>query len=122
KCSCPSRKFPCKHGLGLLLLYSRDQNLFSQASEPDWVIDWLDKRAEREDKKPTKKEKEKTVDPAALAKRQENRTKRVDDGISELRLWIHDIIRNGLIDMPGKDPSYFGNASKRMVDAQAPGL
>lgn len=22
KCSCPSRKFPCKHGLGLLLLFA----------------------------------------------------------------------------------------------------
>ena len=22
KCSCPSRKFPCKHGLGLLFLYA----------------------------------------------------------------------------------------------------
>lgn len=121
KCSCPSRKFPCKHGLGLLLLYSRDQKLFTQTSEPDWVIDWLDRRAEREEKKPVKKEKE-NVDPAALAKRQENRLKRVDDGVSELRLWVQDIIRNGLIDIPGRDPSYFSNVSKRMVDAQAPGL
>jgi len=39
-----------------------------------------------------------------------------------LSLWIQDIIRNGLIDIPSKDPSYFENVSKRMVDAQAPGL
>lgn len=122
KCSCPSRKFPCKHGLGLLLLYSRDQKLFAKASEPDWVIDWLDRRTEREEKKTEKKEKEKKIDPAAQAKRQENRLKRVEDGMGELRLWIQDIIRNGLIDIPGKDPSYFDNVSKRMVDAQAPGL
>jgi hypothetical protein len=122
KCSCPSRKFPCKHGLGLLLLYSRDQKLFTKTSEPGWVIDWLDKRTEREEKKTEKKEKEKKADPAAQAKRQENRLKRVEDGMSELRLWIQDIIRNGLIDIPAKDPSYFENVSKRMVDAQAPGL
>lgn len=122
KCSCPSRKFPCKHGLGLLLLYSRDQKLFTKISEPNWVIDWLDKRTERDEKKSEKKEKEKKTDPAAQAKRQENRLKRVEDGITDLRLWIRDIIRNGLIDIPGKDPSYFENVSRRMVDAQAPGL
>lgn len=122
KCSCPSRKFPCKHGLGLLLLYARDKKLFTQTGEPNWVTEWLDKRTDREEKKTEKKEKEKKVDPAAQAKRQENRLKRVEDGMAELRLWIQDIIRNGLIAIPGKDPSYFENVSRRMVDAQAPGL
>ena len=37
KCSCPSRKFPCKHGLGLLLLFAAKPELFEQAEEPDWV-------------------------------------------------------------------------------------
>jgi hypothetical protein len=60
--------------------------------------------------------------PAAQAKRQANRLKRVEDGILELRLWIKDIVRNGLITIPGKDHSYFEAMAKRMVDAQAPGL
>ena len=59
KCSCPSRKFPCKHGLGLLLLYARDKKIFSSATEPDWVAGWLDKRDERNEKKSEKKEREK---------------------------------------------------------------
>ncbi|MBW4639863.1 MAG: SWIM zinc finger family protein [Gloeocapsa sp. UFS-A4-WI-NPMV-4B04] len=29
KCSCPSRKFPCKHGLGLLLLRSNEPAAFN---------------------------------------------------------------------------------------------
>jgi len=122
KCSCPSRKFPCKHGLGLLLLYVRDKKAFSSAAEPEWVTGWLDKRGERDEKKAEKKEKEKKVDPAAQAKRQENRLKRVEDGMMELRLWVKDIIRNGLLNIPGKDPAFFENMAKRMVDAQAPGL
>lgn len=122
KCSCPSRKFPCKHGLGLLLLYVRDRKSFTTAAEPDWVTGWLDKRGERDEKKAEKKEKEKKVDPAAQAKRQENRLKRVEDGMMELRLWVKDIIRNGLLNIPGKDPAFFENMAKRMVDAQAPGL
>lgn len=122
KCSCPSRKFPCKHGLGLLLLYARDKKTFSSSSEPDWVTDWLDKRSEREEKKTEKKTKEKSVDTEAQAKRQENRLKKVEGGMSELNLWIMDIIRNGIINIPAKDPSYFENMARRMVDAQAPGL
>jgi uncharacterized Zn finger protein len=122
KCSCPSRKFPCKHGLGLLLLYARDKKIFSSAAEPDWVTGWLDKRGERDEKKSEKKEKEKKIDPTAHAKRQENRLKRVEDGMMELRLWIKDIVRNGLLNIPGKDSSYFETMSKRTVDAQAPGL
>jgi hypothetical protein len=122
KCSCPSRKFPCKHGLGLLLLYARDKKIFSSSIEPDWVTEWLDKRGERDEKKSEKKEKEKKVDPAAQAKRQENRLKRVEEGMTELRLWIKDIIRNGLLNIPGKDSSYFETMAKRMVDAQASGL
>lgn len=121
KCSCPSRKFPCKHGLGLLLLYARDQKLFTKTSEPDWVTGWLDKRTETAEKK-VEKAKEKKVDPAAQAKRQENRLKRVSEGMDELRLWINDIVRNGLLNIPGKDPSYFETIARRMVDAQAPGL
>ena len=122
KCTCPSRKFPCKHGLGLLLLYARDQKLFSKEAEPAWVTEWLDKRNDREEKKTEKKEKEKKADPAAQAKRQENRLKRIEDGITELRLWIQDIIRNGIVNIPGKDISYFEGIARRMVDAQAPGL
>ena len=42
--------------------------------------------------------------------------------MAELRLWINDIVRNGLLNIPGRDSSYFETIAKRMVDAQAPGL
>ncbi|WP_285703183.1 SWIM zinc finger family protein [Microtetraspora sp. NBRC 16547] len=46
RCSCPSRKFPCKHSLGLLLLWSADG--VPAAEEPaDWVAEWLDQRRDR---------------------------------------------------------------------------
>lgn len=50
KCSCPSRKFPCKHGLGLLLLFASKPELFEQAEEPDWVATWLSKRGVKAEK------------------------------------------------------------------------
>ncbi|MYT20477.1 SWIM zinc finger family protein, partial [Streptomyces sp. SID7760] len=47
KCSCPSRKFPCKHALGLLLLWSARG--FAEDGEdgevPDWAAAWSAERA-----------------------------------------------------------------------------
>ena len=120
KCSCPSRKFPCKHGIGLFLLYARNKNSFSTEDAPSWVTEWLNKRTEKQEKQTEKKEK--PVDEAAQAKRQQARQTKVEDGTEELRLWIKDIIRNGLLTIPDKAPDWFSNMAKRMVDAQAPGL
>ncbi len=120
KCNCPSRKFPCKHGLGLMLFYSRQQKAFSQTEAPAWVTDWLNKRTEKEEKKTTKEEK--PLDEVAQAKRLQARQNKVADGIEELRLWMKDIVRNGILNIPEKAFSYFENIAKRMVDAQSPGL
>ncbi|WP_246083386.1 SWIM zinc finger family protein [Nonomuraea diastatica] len=46
RCSCPSRKFPCKHTLGLLLLWSAD-GVPAQEAAPQWVTEWVKARAER---------------------------------------------------------------------------
>ena len=54
KCSCPSRKFPCKHGLGLLFLYAAQAEQFKEADEPEWVTSWLSKREEKAEKKEQK--------------------------------------------------------------------
>lgn len=120
KCSCPSRKFPCKHGLALFLLYARQTPAFSNDKAPAWVTEWLEKRAEKQEKKAAKEET--PVDEAAQAKRQLARHDKVMNGIAELQLWIKDIVRNGIISMPDKGFPWFENVAKRMVDAQAPGL
>lgn len=120
KCSCPSRKFPCKHGLGLMLLYARQPDSFTKEARPQWVSDWLDKRTEREEKKSGKKEK--PVHTAAQAKRADARQRGVEDGIAELLLWMKDIVRNGILSMPEKKQSFFKDMAGRMVDAKAPGL
>lgn len=120
KCSCPSRKFPCKHGIGLMLLHARQSELFTDNIAPAWVTDWLQKRAVKEEKKTEKEEK--PVDEAAQVKRQQARQQKVEDGCNELLLWMKDIVRNGLLQLPEKGTSYWENMARRMVDAQAPGL
>lgn len=120
KCSCPSRKFPCKHGLGLLLLYARQKNSFTIGDAPAWVTEWLNKRTEKQEKQAEKKDK--PVDEVAQARRQQARQSKVSDGIEEFIAWIKDIIRNGIISIPEKGPAFFENMSRRLIDAQAPGL
>ncbi|WP_207514672.1 SWIM zinc finger family protein [Longitalea luteola] len=120
KCSCPSRKFPCKHGIGLLLLYARAKNDFTNNQMPAWVSEWISKRSERQEKQAAQKDK--PVDEAAQAKRRQAREQKVSDGIEELLQWLKDIIRNGIINIPEKGSAWFENMARRMVDAQAPGL
>lgn len=120
KCSCPSRKFPCKHGMGLLLNHARNTGEFSVNTMPDWVSDWIDKRQASAEKKAEKKDK--PVDTVAQAKRLQQRTGKVNDGLEELQLFIKDLVRNGILSIPEKGPQMFEHLAKRMVDAQAPGI
>lgn len=120
KCSCPSRKFPCKHGLGLFLLYSREPGAFAQTGEPGWVTDWLNKRNEKAEKK--SEHENKPIDLAAQAKRAESRAKKATGGMDDLQIWLKDLIRNGLLNLPERAYEYWQNPARRMVDAQAPGL
>ncbi|WP_146063453.1 SWIM zinc finger family protein, partial [Streptomyces sp. SM11] len=39
-CSCPSRKFPCKHALGLLLLRASDDAAFRPGEPAGWAAAW----------------------------------------------------------------------------------
>ncbi|WP_143670457.1 SWIM zinc finger family protein, partial [Streptomyces antimycoticus] len=51
RCSCPSRKFPCKHALGLLLLWASGEGGVPGGGEPpEWAEQWLGDRRERAEK------------------------------------------------------------------------
>src|SRR5690242_3228235 len=43
KCTCPSRKFPCKHTLALMWMRAQG-GAFAKEQWPDWVNDWLGRR------------------------------------------------------------------------------
>ncbi|MGF3200458.1 SWIM zinc finger family protein [Streptomyces diastaticus] len=123
QCSCPSRKFPCKHALGLLLLWSDPQGpvaLGGGERAPDWARTWLAGRAER-----TVKKKAATVTPAgseAARRRAEQRGERVSAGATELEQRLEDLLRGGLAAAEQSGYSLWEETAARMVDAQAPGL
>lgn len=124
KCGCPSRKFPCKHGLGLLVLLAKDAGAFEEAEEPGWVSEWLDQRSERSEKKAARSSGDGggVVDEAARAKRIAERGARVQDGVLGCRVWLEDVVRRGLAAVRGEGASGWDRMAARMVDAQAPGL
>ena len=127
-CSCPSRKFPCKHVLGLLMLWSASPAAVADAAAPDWVTDWLQRRRQKEAEKADKAEKKaaaapkKPVDDKAQRRRAARREARVSEGLARLDVWLRDLVRTGLAAVETKPPSFWDDQAKRLVDAQAPGL
>lgn len=124
KCSCPSRKFPCKHGLGLFLLFAEQPQEINEAEPPTWVIDWANSRSQRAEKQAEKhaQQKEKAADPIAQAKRAAQRQQKVSAGVQDLRLWLEDRVRQGFATLPQESYQVWDTIAARMVDAQAPGL
>lgn len=123
KCSCPSRKFPCKHGLGLMFLSVVSSGSITQGKdEPSWVSDWMDKRQAKAVKSEAVEEQETAVDEKGREKRERDRLKAVETGIRELGLVLNDLVRHGLMHLNGLTSDFFSNLAKRMVDAKATGL
>jgi hypothetical protein len=118
RCSCPSRKFPCKHALGLLLLWSAGG--VAAGTPPEWAATWLDGRAERAAAPAPARTG--TPDAAAARKRAEQRGSRVAAGVDELDRWLLDQVRTGLSTLRQGGYRQVEPVAARMVDAQAPGL
>lgn len=124
KCSCPSRKFPCKHAIGLMFLATGDPAALSQTERPPWVTEWLDSRAAREEKAAAKSEEKaaRSVDEKAAEKRRAQRESRVGEGVAMLQQALLDLAREGLASANARNATAWENLAKRMIDCQAPGL
>ncbi|WP_124269686.1 SWIM zinc finger family protein [Streptomyces sp. ADI96-02] len=126
KCSCPSRKFPCKHALGLLLLRASDESALQEGEPADWAAEWVEERrgraAAKERATADGDAASGPADAAAARKRAERRGARVTAGAQELEQRLSDLLRGGLAaaDRPGY--GLWEETAARMVDAQAPGL
>ena len=124
-CSCPSRKFPCKHVLGLLLLLASEPDDRAPATEPDWVSEWLAAREKRQAKKSAAPSADKMPGPEAekaREKRQAAREKKVLQGLDHLDLWLTDLLKNGLAGLERARGTLFEDMARRLVDCQAGGV
>ncbi len=127
KCNCPSRKFPCKHALALLLIFSSRSEAFHIKEEmPDWVSEWIATRGARGSQATP-------ADPALISarleknteQRQKNRDKRLlqmVEGIGDLETWLLDLIRQGLAATEQLEYHYWQEIAARMVDHKLGGV
>ena len=124
QCSCPSRKFPCKHAVALLFLWAEGR-IGESGEIATFAEDFAGRR--RADADPTggpegSPVKEQTAaQRAAAAARAAGRERRVADGLAELERWLVDQVSGGLA-RAAQDPyGWVEQPAARMVDAQAPG-
>ncbi|MFF6949893.1 SWIM zinc finger family protein [Streptomyces iakyrus] len=125
KCSCPSRKFPCKHALGLLLLWAADEAAVPPGQAPEWAAQWTAGRRERSEAKKAgagSGAPSGSADPEAARRRAERRAERVSAGVVELEQRLVDLLRGGLATAEQSGYGLWEETAARMVDAQAQGL
>ncbi|MFF8969623.1 SWIM zinc finger family protein [Streptomyces sp. NPDC014995] len=125
KCSCPSRKFPCKHALGLLLLWSGGEAAVAAGQAPDWAEEWIaGRRGRTEEKREADARGSGTgsADPEAARRRARRRAERITAGATELEQRLADLLRSGLATAEQAGYGVWEETAARMVDAQAPGL
>lgn len=146
KCTCPSRKFPCKHTLALMWMRAERTAAFAPAPVPEWVKDWLSRRrgtpsAPRKPKdesapksKPSIRLTETTeteavadakADQRAAAARERNRLDReaaVLAGLEDLDVWLLDQVQHGMANFVAQAAQSCRTISQRLVDAKAAGL
>ncbi len=128
KCSCPSRKFPCKHALGLFLLSITDTDGFRISSDlPEWVETWIENRGKRKKTKETKGKTPEEIQRSKEAK-EKTRKKRLEtmkSGLKDLELWLEDLTREGLATVQSnsrKDKTFWSDIASRMVDSKMRGV
>lgn len=119
KCSCPSRKFPCKHALGLLLLHALGAGDWKALAVPEELSRWLEGRQARAEKPKTEP---KEADAAQQTKTWAKREKKMGAGLEALELWLADLVREGILAARGRSYGEWDGQAARMVDAQLPGV
>jgi hypothetical protein len=123
RCSCPSRKFPCKHTLAVLLRWA--SGVVPEAPAPHWVRDWQASRADRVSRAAARGESARNggegTGRAAGEKAALRRAERVAAGLNELDRWLADQVRGGLAGVSRLGYDHWDAMAARLVDAQAPG-
>jgi SWIM zinc finger len=140
KCSCPSRKFPCKHALALLLLWAHRSPIITEGNPPADAAAWLAGRSAREaqgtiadavaGKQAPNPDAGQVSEPGpqrgpgpgadGAAARVEQRSRRIVAGMAELDRWLGDLLRHGFGHAQSQPYGYWDAMAARLVDAQAP--
>ena len=134
KCTCPSRKFPCKHGLALMWMRAESSVAFGSGEPPEWVGDWLKRRRgppvnhglAGKDAAAADDVQEVVEDPKAVARREAATARRlaendaaIKDALDALEQWIADQLRTGLSAFIDDVTARCRRIASRLVDGKA---
>ncbi len=124
KCSCPSRKFPCKHTLALLLRWASGA-VREAPAVPQWVREWQASRADQVSRAAARTEVARNggegTGRGAGTAAATRRAGRVAAGLAELDRWLADQVRGGLAGASTLGYAHWDAMAARLIDAQAPG-
>ena len=127
KCSCPARKFPCKHSLAIALLFVRGGEGFLMKEPPELVKEWIKIRTKRIDQHkntiPNLEDTEKAVaTEERKAKTLDSRIQNIQDGLPELETWLLDTVREGIASIEKNATQVCEDIATRMSDAKMSGI
>lgn len=125
RCSCPSRKFPCKHGLALLLLWVEGSGSVADVEQAaGFAQEWATERSARATARAetSAARAERPPDPQAQAKRLEERLALMSGGMDDFARWLGDLARGGTAAARHQPYAWWDATAARLVDAQLPGL
>src|SRR5262249_51220758 len=91
RCTCPSRKFPCKHCLGLMFAYLEGAKSFGKREPDADLLAKRDKQVKKAEKKADGTAKPRKVNVAALAKK----TSTQREGLDLLEKLMIDLVSGG---------------------------
>lgn len=116
RCTCPSRQFPCKHALALLLARAQGA-AFSVAEAPADIVEKREKLRGRVEKKREEPERPAKVDTGALAKKIRAQL----EGLDLLEGLVGDLARAGLGALNAKSAREIEERAKQLGNAYLPG-
>ena len=144
RCTCPSRRAPCKHALALLLLWIGGH--VPEAVAPAHVTSWLERRRIADGRDTPSAAAPTTADDAAdpaggevavgdhdddhdvppppidRPDGRDDRVARMYEGLDELDRWLVDRMRTGLADPALAQFATWDSLAARLVDARAGSL
>lgn len=124
RCSCPSRQFPCKHGLALLYAYTSGRE-FTVAEVPADLEAKREKAGQRQAQKakteaggePGEAAKPRKVNKSALAKKIASQL----EGLDLLEKLVYSLIRSGLTTIDAKGIKHIGEQVTQLGNHYLPG-
>lgn len=126
KCSCPVRKSPCKHILGLFFLYAKSSAVFKYQMPPANMQNWLETHtavpSNTTSSGTTTIKSDEALEKARIAKekRWQKRVELMASGMDELELWLTDVVRQGLANTDAQKAGFWNQVAAKMMDAKLP--